>query len=161
MFQFAAAYSLAQTIGADLKVVAPNDSDADLKDSNDRKYTLNNKDFYFKGIDFVSEAEMNKEPFVYAWEGSDYKSLRGMGRIVIGSFFESEIFFKEHVKNIKKIFALKKTNTTFIRKYLPQIRKCNSVAIHVRRVDFRNYPDRIIPLTYYMQAMQIFSGQKT
>ncbi len=118
MFQFAAAYSLAQTIGADLKVVAPHDSDADLKDTNDRKYTLNNKDFCFDGVDFVSEEEMNKEPFVYVWEGSDYRSLKGKGRIAIGSFFESEVFFKEHAKNIKKIFSQRKTKTSFIKKHL-------------------------------------------
>ena len=158
MFQFAAAYSLAQTIGADLKIVAPNDSDADLKDVNDRKYTLNNKDFCFDGIDFVSEEEMNKEPFVYVWEGSDYQSLKGKGRIVIGSFFESEIFFKEHAKNIKKIFSQRKTKTPFIKKHLREIKKCNSVAVHIRRGDFSNFPDRIMPLTYYMQAMQKFSS---
>lgn len=158
MFQFAAAYSLAQTIGADLKVVAPQDSDADLKDVNDRKYTLNNKDFCFDGIDFVSEEEMNKEPFVYVWEGSDYQSLKGKGRIVIGSFFESEIFFKEHAKNIKKIFSQRKTKTPFIKKHLREIKKCNSVAVHIRRGDFKNFPDRIMPLTYYMQAMQKFSS---
>ncbi len=158
MFQFAAAYSLAQTIGADLKIVASNDSDADLKDVNDRKYTLNNKDFCFDGIDFVSEEEMNKEPFVYVWEGSDYQSLKGKGRIVIGSFFESEIFFKAHAKNIKKIFSQRKTKTPFIKKHLREIKKCNSVAVHIRRGDFKNFPDRIMPLTYYMQAMQKFSS---
>ena len=160
MFQLAAGYSMAKTIGADLKIVDSSKEEANLRDPNDRKYRLNNKDFHLTGIEVVSEAELNKEPVVLVWEGSDYHALKGKGRILVASFFESEVFFKEHAKDIKKMFAFKKTNTPFIKKYLPQIQKCNSVAIHIRRGDFKNYPDRILPITYYIQAMQVFSKQK-
>lgn len=159
LFQFAAAYSLAKTINADLKIVASSDS-GNLRDPNDRKYKINKEEFYLDGIEVVSEEEFSKEPFIYVWEGNNFHDLKGKGRILIGSFFESEIFFKEHAKDIKKLFRLKKTNTSFIRKYLTQIRTCNSVAIHIRRGDFRNFPNRMMPLTYYMQAMQHFSNQK-
>lgn len=157
MFQFAAAYNLARIIDADLKIVVSSNENANLRDPNDRKYRINKQDFHLDGIDVVSEEELNKEPFTFVWEGNSFHDLKGKGRILIASFFESEIFFKEHAKNIKKIFSLKKINTPFIRKFLPQIRACNSVAIHIRRGDFRNFQDRMIPLTYYMQAMQHFS----
>ncbi len=160
MFQFAAAYNLAKIIDADLKIIVSNNERGNLRDPNDRKYRINKEDFHLDGVDVISEEEFNKEPFIFVWEGNDFNTLKGKGRILIGSFFESEIFFKESAKDINKIFSLKKTSTPFIRKYLPQIRTCNSVAIHIRRGDFRNYPDRIMPMTYYMQAMQLFSKQK-
>lgn len=176
MFQLAAAYSIAKSIDADLKVVLSEKGKANLKDPNDRNYRLNNNDFHLDGVQFVSEEELNKSPVMFAWEGhifkvwkemvgtkwevTDYSILKGKGRIQVASFFESEIFFKNHAKNIKKMFTLRKTNTPFIKKHLPDIQKSNSVAIHVRRGDYKNFPDRILPITYYTQAMQLFSTQK-
>ena len=176
MFQLAAAYSLAKTINADLKVVLSKSEKANLNDPNDRQYRLNNDDFYLDGIKFVPEEELTKSPVSFVWEGTSFKVwkeidgvkseeigyeyLKGKGRFQVASFFESEIFFKKHAKDIKKMFSLRKTNSAFIKKYLPEIKKCNSVAVHVRRGDFKNFPDRILPISYYIQAMQLFAKQK-
>lgn len=176
MFQLAAAYSIAKTIDADLKVVVSNKESANLKDPNDRKYRLNNKDFHLDGIQFFSEEDLNKASVIFVWEGTSFKVakekgetqyaetgysvLKGKGRIQVASFFESDIFFKEHAKSIQKMFTLRKTSTPFIKKHLPEIKKSNSVAVHIRRGDFKNFPDRILPLSYYIQAMQLFSKQK-
>ena len=79
MFQLAAAYSIAKTIDADLKVVVPNKEKANLKDPSDRKYRLNNQDFHLDGIQFVSEEELNKAPVIFVWEGTSFKIVKEKG----------------------------------------------------------------------------------
>ena len=158
MFQVAAAFNLAKRIGADLKVMAPNAENAALKDPNDRKYILNKKDFHLNGVDFIADGEPNTD--VWIWDLLYNSDVKGKGTIFVGGYFESEIFFKESAKTIKKMFALKNTNTPFIKKHLTEIKKYNSVAVHIRRGDFKNYPERMLPISYYANAMQMFAKQE-
>lgn len=160
MFQLAAAYSLAKRINAPLKAVISKEKAEASKDISNRQYSLNNQDFSLEDIEFVSEEELNKAPCFLVCERNFFREHKGRGRIIVtGGFFESEIFFKDFANDVKKIFTLKKTKTPFIEKHLPEIDASNSVAVHVRRGDYKGFSWRLMPVTYYAQAMQKFSDQ--
>ncbi len=104
MFQFAAAYSLAKRMGVPLKIVTPNAKAADLKNTNDRQYTINNSDFHLDGIEFVSEEEFNKAPCFSVWEHNYFHDLKGKGRINVVAILSQTFFSKIILMTLKKSF---------------------------------------------------------
>ncbi len=160
LFQVSAAYALAKRLDAPLRIVTRSNETEISKNFDARSFCINNKYFYLENIEFISQEEFKKINCLIVGEIDIFDDHKGKGNIILNGYFESEEFFKEYSADIKKMFTQKNIRTPFIEKHLPEIKNCNSVAVHIRRGDIRKDTFRTLPMTYYVEAMKIFSNQK-
>ncbi|XP_037047181.1 O-antigen biosynthesis glycosyltransferase WbnK-like [Bradysia coprophila] len=178
LFQYAAAYSVAKKRNSDIYICV-HGNDAKLKDmissysSKQRKYSLhqfnipqdkllflnqsanfgwNRFDEIQCGIDYYLngrkvENYVVTEVNVLAGDLPDDKVLK------FNDYFESDVFFAHYKSDILNLFQ-----PTFDTRPIEHLKLLvssteNSVSVHIRRGDF--VPNRVIPLSYQREAMQL------
>jgi hypothetical protein len=73
--------------------------------------------------------------------------------VLIDDFPEAEMFFQNHSKEIKKLFNTNHLVNAKTRKLSKELKKANSVCIHMRRGDFNEF--FLAPFTYQKQAINL------
>lgn len=175
LFQYAASYSIARRRNSDLYIclrkedVPLNQNESKSMNSNpwDRSYGLGRfkipqDKLLIKPIRSNVTCESlifgQNIPSFSANDEAVVKCAIPADRIVkINGYFESEIFFHEYKEELMKMFvldneeAMKKDTEVFLR----LIEETESVCVHVRRRDFENDKSRILPHSYYLDAMTL------
>lgn len=73
-----------------------------------------------------------------------YLSLPPSDNIILDGYFQSYKYFEHIIPSLRQIFNS------------PNLTRWNTIAIHVRRGDYLNFPDKhpVLPLRYYMNSIQ-------
>jgi hypothetical protein len=67
---------------------------------------------FFPLMSQEDEEEMNKEPFVYVWEGSDYQSLKGKATVV--GISSTSALGNQYILQTDQIISEEYPYTTFV-----------------------------------------------
>lgn len=93
----------------------------------------------------------------------DKKFFRLGPNVYLQGYFQSEKFFNTVSEDIRREFMIKKEKLVNVEKFAEQLRKHNSVAIHVRRGDYKTEKilkvHGILPLSYYENAIARMRSQ--
>lgn len=129
------------------------------------RYTENEEAFphrHFKALEDIGaylDTENLKKPFYYLKEaGHNYnviapevlRDLTNQYTVVLDGYFQSYKYFEKHKMYIAQLLGFP-TNFHY---------STGEVAIHVRRGDYLNLPDKhpVLPLSYYERAVDIFKS---
>lgn len=77
-------------------------------------------------------------------------------RVLIDSYFQNERYFKKYKTQIKKMFVPKTKLSSRYYNYLYEVKKVNSVSIHIRRGDYLQFNNIYVNLSkpYYTRAIR-------
>ncbi len=99
-----------------------------------------------------------KHTYYVFWKDLNYDDYDRLPKnIYLEGYWNEEYFFRDVVDQVRSIYQFPEPADDENKKYLSQIANVQSVGIHVRRGDYKNYPD-ILPLcsaAYYQKAVEI------
>lgn len=75
-------------------------------------------------------------------------------------FMQTEKYFKAYRNEVLKCFELDIPLDELNSKMMAQIKSTNSVSLHIRRGDFLNLDGRILPLSYYKDAIRYITSKE-
>jgi len=170
MFQYAIAKSLSNVKQTDFKLDI---SEFDTRHASvtPRKYELD----HFNIIEhFATEKEIKKfkQKSLFGFSRYNYYTEKSLdfdpevfdlqGEIYLDGYWQSEKYFKKIENIIKNEFVIKTKLNEQNKNLLDQIKKCNSVSIHIRRGDYVTDPDvfkvhGICNIEYYNKCIDIIS----
>ena len=150
MFQIATAHSLA-LLNNDNSAFNFNDCFTPAQGNTSNKYKNN----IFKNINEISDYEGLTT--IYSEPNFSYNKILYTPNLILSGYFQSELYFKEHKKNISDLFFINPIHVKGINNHFKLAGK-KTVSIHVRRGDYLNNPDFHQPcsLEYYKEAISIF-----
>lgn len=157
LFLYAAGYALSRRLDAQLWMLFNEDTTKNVFIAQERSYSL---DFFDVKYDFIiDEKEFLK---IKSYTRVTEENFFEIGDInsryfLIDDCFESEIYFINYKDEILKLFEFKDINIfnkPKIREFTQRIDNSHSVAVHIRRGDFKKDPSRIIPTSYQILTMQ-------
>lgn len=88
------------------------------------------------------------------------KKINWNGNIYLDGYFQSEKYFKEYTEVIRKDFTLKNSPAQNIQILAEEIKKANSVCIHVRRGDYvGNKFHEVVDNEYYNKGIEYINSR--
>ena len=104
-----------------------------LKDIKRKLFKFRDK-FLFNKLFLIEEVDVNKN--------SRYKEILFLKspKIYVEGHFESELYFKDQEKDLKKIFKIKNDLIDDNNQYIHKIKQTNSITIHLRKNRFTDNP---------------------
>ena len=146
MFQIASCYSLALSNNDEAKFVFdPNEP----QPNHQGKLPIRYKHNIYKNINGVELVEgienVYKEPKYWEYDEIPYQP-----NTMLYGYFSSELYFKKHSELVKRLFYIDSSDNRF-----DHIDVKQSVCVHVRRGDFKLYPNilELMDVNYYNKAM--------
>lgn len=112
------------------------------------KHTLNDKvwkPYYFENVNYCDDNDVISVQKVWKEPSHAYHEIPMPTRsIVLDGYFQSELYFKDYLPEIRKVFGFDKLEI-----------KRGVCSIHVRRGDYLLYPDKhpVVTGEYLKQAM--------
>lgn len=77
--------------------------------------------------------------------------------IYLEGYWQNEQYFYKHRSKILQTFIPKCTFSKVTENYYSQIRKSESISVHIRRGDYLKHDDiGVLPLSYYKESMEYF-----
>lgn len=99
--------------------------------------------------------EKSKIPLLLKFFLPSIKKFNWNGNIYLDGYFQSEKYFKEYTEVIRKDFTLKNSPAQNIQILAEEIKKANSVCIHVRRGDYvGNKFHEVVNNEYYVKGIE-------
>ena len=156
LFMYANAYSLSKKFGYNLYI---DDESGFSKNKRSRSYNLNFfdipeklcpeqlkfnnfiKNFKRKSLKFIDNFISNKKFIIEEVDKNKqtkFHEISKLGSIqmFIEGHYESELYFKDYEKDLKKILKIKYDLINKDNQYINQIKQSNSVSIHLRKNRF-------------------------
>ena len=144
MFEVAAAASLAKDNNA-LLLVNPNEHILPNQGRNIKTYVTN----VFSKIAFDNTPPTTN---VYNWESMVYKPITYMPNVKLGGHYQSYKYFDHNKDYIRELFC----NKSIFKELDENYHTLDTVAVHVRRGDYKKFPDHHPMMTpdYYEYAVK-------
>jgi|SaaInlV_110m_DNA_1040235.scaffolds.fasta_scaffold09377_2 hypothetical protein len=168
MFQFSAAYSLAQNLSVALDIDTSyyplsNHNNFELKNVfglNDNKLVFNKKySRFLNRLLFFVESKLNVKiisTLILSAEDLDNAILYENNKIILDDYFQSEKYFVKHRKNLLKLLCFPVLSGRNLETQ-GFIEKNNTCSIHIRRGDYITNPGAVMNMArinsnYYKKA---------
>jgi len=116
----------------------------------------NYKNNIFRNIDDAPNNFL-KIDYVYKEPYFNFKEIKYVPNIQIDGYFQSEKYFKDQTKDIKKIFDFDEETKRDVKKFLSLLDGKKLTSVHVRRGDYLKFPN-IHPtcdVNYYNNAISL------
>lgn len=162
LFMYAAAYSLAKRLGAELWIKHQDNVIATTTNSAHRPYALSHFSIKFDYEIGKRDKVISKTAPVLVKEDNFFNITADQGQVfILKAYFESHIFFEDCKEDIASLFKLKNDSSSKLakNKHYDMMKNTQSVAVHIRRGDFFKTPEKVVPFTYQILAMHFLKMQ--
>ncbi len=107
----------------------------------------------YKAYCLLRNTELKLEPSLFHRDDEWISSLSSRDYVI--GFFQSESYFIEIQKQIRKYYEFPANMNCFFQKYYNIIQTSNSVSLHIRRGDYLTFLDfGVLNTTYYSNALK-------
>lgn len=115
--------------------------------------------FYIRGFHKICKLFNIKENIYVDSEEEAQLKIFELDNIYLDGYWQSEKYFADIEKNIKRTFVMKNNLTSYQKNILSKIKATESVSVHIRRGDYLNLIElygNICTLEYYKRAFDYF-----
>ncbi|CAL8143513.1 unnamed protein product [Orchesella dallaii] len=165
LFRYACSYALAKRKGWPVYINVEEGISIRMFQASDRFFVLDKFNIPLDNIIRIgatflngSQIPISDEDLLY---GGVNDSIASTGFILPGGYCQSEIFWKEYSQDIIKMFQVRteSLNMPKIQRLLDEIRRTESVAVHVRRQDFISTNDGVYfhPTSFHRKAVPLLA----